>query len=138
MKFRQMTDTDVAFVAEHSVSRGILGKQPEKIDWDYCLEHEGKVLAVGGIHLVNMTTAWGWIELTSFSKEHTVTVYRVIKEWMEICCKNHGIKRLMAYVDCEYPEGVRTVEHLGFHQESIMPMFIDDKSAYLFIKFYGD
>ncbi len=135
MNFRELKQSDIDFVADHSVSRGILSKQPEIIDFSYTLEHEGEILGIGGIRLINETTAWGWLDLTTYAGNHITTVYRVIKEWMEIICKEKGIKRLQAYIEMDFPEAVRTVKHLGFEQESIMKNFVGNKDAYMYVKF---
>jgi len=138
MEFRELKQEDIEAVKNNSISRGILSNQPEIVDYNYTLEHKGKILGIGGIRLINMTTAWAWVDLTHYAGEHIITVYRVIKEWMEILAKDKGIKRLQAYVETDFPEAVRVVEHLGFHQESVMPKFVGNKFAYLYTKFIGE
>lgn len=119
---------------DHSASRGIFSKQPEVTDFSYCLEHEDKVLGVGGIQMINHSTSWVWLDLTDNFKDHVPTVYRIIKEWMEILCKQKGIKRLQAYILPDFPEAMRMVEHLGFLYESRMEKFADDKDAFMYKK----
>lgn len=136
MKFREMTDSDVAFVANNSISRGIFHKQPETTDYSYCLEHEGKILGIGGVRLITPTVAWLWIDATYYMREYVLTSYKVIREWIEILAKDKGIKRGQAYVDCSFPEAIRLVEHLGLHRESTMEKFIGDEPAYLYVKFF--
>lgn len=133
-----MQQADVDFVANNSISRGIFHKQPEITDYSYCLEHEGKVLGIGGVRLITPTVAWGWLDITHYAGDHMLTSYRVIKEWMEILCKDKGIKRLQAYVDCSFPEAIRTVEHLGFEKEFDKPMrkFVGNDDAWLFVRFF--
>ena len=136
MNFRETTQPDLDFMAEHSVSRGIQSKQPESIEYLYTLEHEGNPLGVGGFRLINSTTAWCWVDLSDRVHEgHTIVAYRVIKEWVEIFAKEHGIKRLQAYVACDFPEAVRMVKHLGFYQEGPpMRCFLGEKSAYMYVR----
>lgn len=134
MNFRETTKEDLEFVADNSVSRGVLKRQPECIDFCYTLEHEGKVLGIGGFRLINLTTAWCWFDLTHLASEHIIVVYRTIKEWTEIFVKEHNLKRLQAYVECDFEEAIRTAGHLGFKQESVMKSFMGDKDAYLFVR----
>lgn len=134
MNFREIKQEDIDFVAEHSISRGVLSKQPERTDWSYALEHEGKVLGVGGIRLINNHTAWAWVDTTEYAREHLKTGYRVVREWMEIICKEMGIVRLQAYVEVGFEEAERMVKHLGFEKESVMRNFVGSKSAYLFVR----
>lgn len=139
MEFRALKQEDIDAVKDDSISRGILSKQPETIDFNYTLEHEGKVLGIGGIRLINMTTAWAWVDLTHYASEHIITVYRVIREWMEILAKDKGIKRLQCYVEVDFPKSKRMVEHLGFRSKYTMPKFVGNKSAYLYVRYFdGD
>ena len=107
-------------------------------EYSYSLEHEGKLLASGGFRLINLTTAWTWFDQSHHAGHHIVSVIRVVKEWLDIFVKEHGILRVQAYVECDFPEAVRTVEHLGFHQECTMKNFIGTKPAFLYVKFYKD
>lgn len=135
MIFRESTKSDFDYLAEHSLSRGIQKYQPEQIDYCYTLEHEGKPLIMGGFHIINLTTCWCWLDLAT--KDNILTAYRTIKEWLVLFAKEHGIKRLQAYVECDFPEAIRTVEHLGFIRESVMYNFIGDKDAYMYVRFIG-
>jgi len=136
MNFRESTPEDIEFVADHSISRGIAKCQPEQIEYCYTLEHEGKVLGVGGFRLINLTTAWCWTDWTYFTGKHIIVCYRVVKEWIDIFIEEHKLKRLQAYVECDFPEAIRMVEHLGFEKEFDKPMknFVGDKDAFLYVR----
>ena len=134
MNFRETTQDDLDFVSNHSVSRGILKRQPKRIDFCYTLEHEGKPLGIGGFRLINETTAWCWVDMTDRAGSHLIPAYRVVKEWMDIFVKEHGIKRLQAYVEMDFPEAIRMVQHLGFEKESIMKNFVGDKDVSMYVR----
>lgn len=134
MEFRETTAEDLEYLADHSVSRGIQSKCPEQIDYCYTLEHEGKPLCVGGFKLINVTTAWSWIEISDAAGNHVIPMYRVIREYIDVFVKEHNIIRAQAYVECDFPEAERMVVHLGFEKESIMKKFMGDKDAYMFAK----
>ena len=72
MNFRETTQEDLDFVANHSVSRGILKRQPECIDFRYTLEREGKPLGIGGFRFINTTTAWCWLDMTDLAGEYII------------------------------------------------------------------
>jgi len=137
MIFQKLTQDDIEQIKNNSISRGILSKQPGVIEFSYALRHEGKVLGIGGIILINTTTAWGWVDLTVEATEHIITVYRVIRDWTKVLCKTHGIKRLQCYIESDFPEAIRMAEHLGFLHESTMARFVDEKSAYLYVKYFN-
>jgi hypothetical protein len=134
MNFRESTQEDMEYMASHSIGRGISKYQPVCTSYTYTLEHDGAPLGIGGFQLVNLTTAWCWFDMSDLSREHTITCYRTIKEWMDIWVKEHGVKRLQAYVECDFDEAIRTVQHLGFKKESIMHSFIDDKPAFMYVR----
>lgn len=134
MEFRESTKEDLEFAADHSISRGIQKHCPEQIDYCYTLEHEGVPLMVGGFRLINPTTAWCWVDMTDRSGSYLVSSYRVIRDWIDTFVKDHEIKRLQAYVECDFDEAVRMVKHLGFEKESIMKNFMDDKDAYMYVR----
>ncbi len=134
MEFRESTQEDIDFVAKYSVSRGISKYQPECIDYMYTLEHEGEVLGIGGFRLINPTTSWCWVDMTELAKKDIRTSYRVIKEWIDIFAKEHGLKRLQCYVETDFEEAIRMVQHLGFGYEFTMKSFIDDKDAFMYVK----
>jgi len=134
MQFRETTKEDFEYTANHSISRGLSKYQPECIEFLYTLEHEGKPLCVGGFRLLNLTTAWAWVDLTESARGHIITCYRAIKEWTDIFVKEHNIRRLQAYIESDFPEGIRMAQHLGFRKESIMEKFMDGKDAFMYVR----
>lgn len=136
MEFREATDKDIEFVCRNSASRSVIHEQPEVTDYRFCLEHEGHVLGAGGIRLITLTTAWAWVDITSYAAPYMKTGFRVISEWMAKLAEQHKIRRLQAYVDMEFPEAVTMVEHLGFTRESIMWDFLGDRPAALYVRIY--
>ena len=134
MEFREATQDDLDYMADHSVSKGIQKACPEQLDYTFTLEHEGKPLGVGGFRFVNATTAWCWVDLADGAHGRINTAYRTIKEWMDLFAEEHNIKRLQAYVECDFDEAIRMVRHLGFERESIMKNFVGDKDAFMYVR----
>ena len=137
MKFREAIQTDLEYMADHTVSRGCFKDQPEMTDYVYALEHGGKLLAVGGIKVVTPTVAWAWVDLSDNAKGEIRTVYRTMKEWLDTMMKDHGIKRLMAAVECDFEDAIRTAEHMGFSKESLMLKWKNNKPAYMYVRLEG-
>jgi len=134
MNFRAMTTEDYEYLKDHSASRGIFKDTPEVVEYAFSLEHQGKLLASGGFRFINLTTAWAWLDLTHHAGEHIIETYRVVKEWIEKFTEDKGIKRLQAYIDPEFPEAIRTAQHLGFKYESDMKNFYGDRHAYMYVR----
>lgn len=134
MLFRQANATDIAEVSLTSISRGIK-ESPEAIDFVVALEHDGKVLGVGGIKLMVPGTAWVWMDWSKSALSHTSTIYRVTKEWLEQSMRTYCITRAMAAVRPSFQRAIRTVEHLGFHRESTMKRFFGDEDGIMYVKF---
>ena len=136
MEFREATQEDFDFVANHSVSRGKVC--PDRIDYVFALEHEGFPLGIGGFKLMNYDTAWCWVDLTDLAGGHIRTGYRVLKEWIESFTEEHGLTRLQATVECDFDEAIRLVQHLGFKKESIMKKYVDGKDAFMYVWIGGE
>lgn len=136
MEFGELTQADIDAVKDNSISRGILSKQPQEIDFSYALRHEGKVLGIGGIRLINLTSCWLWVDMSKYAREHIKTCYRVISEWFEILMKDKGIIRAQCYIEADFEEAIRLVRHLGLHYEFTMPNFVGKKPACMFVRFF--
>lgn len=134
MKLRDATQQDLTTVAGRSVSRGCFGEMPTVIDYVYALEHDGELLGVGGIKMMNATTAWAWVDMTDLALKHKIVAYQTIRDWMDRLVKLNGIRRLMAAVDTEFEEGIRMAEHLGFERESLMLKWSGDKPAHMYVR----
>ncbi len=134
MEFREATKEDLAFAAEHSVSKAVKGWS-ERADYVYTLDHEGEVLMTGGFRMVNETTAWCWVNMTDRREGHIKTCYRVMDEWITEFIKDHELIRLQAYVRVDFPEAVDLVQHLGFEQEGPpMKKFVGDIDAFMYVR----
>ena len=137
MNFRIATDKDFKFMQEHSTDKDFYKECPEQVEYDFVLEHNDDILGVGGFKMINNTTAWCYFDLSDKVENHLIVCYRVIKEFTDIFCKEHGIFRLEAYVKVGFEAGMRTVEHLGFSYEHRMLKFIGQAPADLYVKFYN-
>jgi len=136
MEFRRATEADRRAVAEKSASRGCFGREPDIIDQVYALEHEGKVLAVGGLKIMNPTSAFCWMDLATEAKQHhMVFLYRLLRDFIDGVMEEHKIRRLMAVVEADFEEGIRLAEHLGFLQEFLMDDWIDGKAAWMYVRY---
>ena len=134
MNFRIAIQDDYDYMADHSISRGIQKHSPGQLDYVYTLEHEDEVLCIGGFQMINLTTAWCWIDISSEAGDHIVMMYRVIRDWIENFCEEHKIRRLQSYVECDFTEAITLVQHLGFTKESIMEKFMGDRDAFMYKK----
>lgn len=135
MQLREATPSDYAYLAANTASRGCFKNQPSRIEFSYALEHDGQVLGIGGIQLLNTTTAWCWMDWAQLGKEdHHRVLYRVAVEWLDIMMDQHRLRRVMASVDATFPEAIRTVEHMGFHREGVMRNFFGDTDGLLYAR----
>ena len=133
MQLREATQADLEYMADHSISRG-QKEFPVSIDIISCLEHEGVILYVGGVKLMTPTVAWCWMDLSVESMEHLYSGYRILTEWLGKIIETHKLIRLMAAVECNFPQAIRTIEHLGFERESIMKNWVDGRPAFLYVR----
>ena len=134
MLIRDATPEDSDSVSERSVSRNCVGAIPKTIDLSYAIDHKGVTLAVGGIKLLNATTAWCWMDWSEECLRETALVYRTVRDWLEALIEDMDLVRVQAAVRTDFDRAIRTVEHLGFERESIMRNFFGEKDAYLYAK----
>ena len=136
MNLRETTIEDLRFVAEHSISRGAK-EIPEQSDFPYTLDHDGEIMCTGGFRLITMTTAWCYLSLTDRAGGHMIHLHRIIRDWIDNFVEEHDIKRLQAYVEEDYTEGVTLVTHLGFEWESNMQNFNGNRDAGMYRRLIG-
>ena len=134
MIFREATQPDLDYMAEHTTSRGVQKNRPEQTCYTYTLEDNGIPLGIGGFNLINHHTAWCWVDLSPLGHENIRMAYRTIKNGIERFAEENHIRRLQAYVECDFPEAILLVRHLGFERESIMKNFVGDKDAFMYIR----
>jgi len=137
MDIRLATDDDLKAMADDSISRGCLGQIPDTTDFAYAIEDDGALLAVGGVQLMNPTTAWAWIDLAAQAPDKMVGLFRLIRDHLDSLMREKGLTRLMAAVLVDFPEAVRLVEHLGFVRESRMARWLGDKAAFMYVRLGG-
>lgn len=134
MEFREATTEDLKVCSEHSLHELDTKSTVSKEDFAFVLDHGDHILCAGGFQMITDVCAWAWIMPTKYVGSHWVPTIRVIKEWMEIWCKEHEIVRLQAWVKVGFDEGIRTAEHLGFIKEYKMNNFIaDGVDAWLYV-----
>jgi hypothetical protein len=125
-------------MADHSaLDREYYKKPPEPVDYAYTLEHEGKVLIIGGFRMITDATALCWIDLSDIGMERIFTCYRAIVEWMDMFCHEHNIVRLEACVRSGFDKGARLVEHLGFEFEGRKPRYFEAVDGLLYVRYFG-
>ena len=132
MEFREVQQSDIDYMTHNSINGDL--KQLRAIDYIYTLEHNGIPLLVGGFRLITDTTAWCWVDISHEAGNHTVTMYRTIKEWINNFVETHNIKRLQAFTRPDSEESIRMLKHLGFKPESAMVGFFEDGDALLFVR----
>ena len=116
-EFRAMTGIDMETLLAESVYAEQKNNPLFEYTESFVYEHDGVLLGGGGFVMITETTAWAWAMVTSAVKSNIITAFRVLREYLEQWCTDHGIIRLQAYVREDFPEGQRLVTHLGFQSE---------------------
>ncbi len=134
MEFRQATQHDIEYMANHSINTSVDRKVCGITEQVFTIEHDGTPLAVGGFRFIVPTTAWCWIDLGDEAGKHLVTLYRTIRDWIDKFAENNGVKRLQAFVRTDSIKAQRFIEHLGFERESTMVGFFGDSNADMYVR----
>jgi RimJ/RimL family protein N-acetyltransferase len=136
LKLRELKQEDIDFVKDHSISRTIFDKQPEQTDFRWTLEDDGEIVGIGGIQLINLATAWCWIDLAEKAEEKPLLVIKTLKDMMSFIVEKWKLKRLEAYVETDFEKARNFIEFLDFEYESTMKNFCGEKDAYLYRKIF--
>jgi hypothetical protein len=143
MNFRQSKPEDFIYIRDNALYPFQNDKEPlDKVFFEYTFEHDAVILGSGGFQILTDATAQCWVQLTKYAATPVIPnlctmaeCMRRIKEYIEIFCETHNIIRLQAWVDCEFEEGRRLVDHLGFHKEVRMMDFMGKgKDAWLYVR----
>jgi hypothetical protein len=119
MQIRETIDEDFAFVTDGSLTEGEK-RYDERENYTYTMEHDGVIMCIGGFKMMNRSTAWCWLDISCEAEKHKLSMIRTIKGWIDAFAYEHKLKRIQAYVDAGYYEGLKFIEHLGFERESLM------------------
>jgi hypothetical protein len=131
MILRPATEADLIAARNDAIAPGVEKECPEDINHLDCIEHEGKVLAVGGAKMLNSHSAWVWVGLTSHAREHMVILYRAIRDWLD----GFNLELMMASVAVGFEEGERLAEHMDFMRQCRLPGYFGPKGdAWLYIR----
>lgn len=101
------------FLKEHITPAQIV--RLEQREHSYTVLSGDKVLACAGIveHWAGRGETWALID--GYSRDSFMTLHNVVKRFLDI--HRHSYRRLEAVVDCDFPEGHRWVNSLGFKKE---------------------
>jgi RimJ/RimL family protein N-acetyltransferase len=136
VNFREATEEDFADIADKSITKG--DKEfSDRENYSYVLEDDGKMICIGGFKIINSAMAWCWIDLSIDALDHKAVMLRTTKDWIASFAKEHKLRRLQAYVDVSFEEGINFIEHLGFERESIMKNAMPDGDAIMYRRLYN-
>jgi RimJ/RimL family protein N-acetyltransferase len=134
MILRDLKPEDIAFLAGHSTSGGCFRDMPKKAIIAKTLEHEGRLLASGGLALLNKDAALVWLDIAEEGHQHDIAMYRQIRNWLDTVPKELGLKCLMATIDSGFAAGIHLARHLGFYQTGTIPGFFGERGGLLFVR----
>lgn len=132
MELRPLRIEDVAAMEGRSISRG--GKGIEAIDVAYTLCAGETVLAIGGLRRLGGEAGWFWLDMSTEARSQILSVYRVVRDWVDLMLTQHGIRCAMCAVEFDFAEGLRLVEHLGFERQGTLPGFFGEKCGLLYVR----
>ena len=129
---RDATQEDYEYIASHSISRGLCGKGPDQIDYIYTLEIDDVIMGIGGFRILNLATAYVWIDLSHDAAHHTLTLVKTLKATMASFVEEHKLRRLESHVSVDFPEAIRLLQHMGFTRECVIKNYMPDSDAFLY------
>ncbi len=93
----------------------------------------GHVIGCAGVLMCHSQRGIAWALFTDEARRHFKSVHSAVLEFLA----NQPVKRLEAYVDCDFEAGLRWTARLGFSCElGRMPHFLPDgRDASLWVRF---
>jgi L-amino acid N-acyltransferase YncA len=85
--------------------------------------------------MINLYTAWVWVDFTHYAEIYPLILLRDVHRAITEIRDKMGVKRLQAYVECDFEAGIKMVEKLGFVRESSMAAFAGKNDAYMYVRF---
>jgi hypothetical protein len=138
MIFRQMITEDLVYIQAHALNADDRKIMAENVEYNYALVDGDITFGIAGFKFINATTAFCWMVMGDKAKENIIECHRCMKTWIPEFCRDFKIRRLEAYVEVGFEEGIRLVEHLGFEEESRMRHFIGDAPAIRFVRYFEE
>lgn len=80
----------------------------------------GKVVACGGVDLVEEDVGEIWLALDKNAELNKYETGYMLKEGLKVIETDYGLKRIQARVRVGFAEGQNLVEHFGFTKEYIL------------------
>jgi RimJ/RimL family protein N-acetyltransferase len=138
MIFREMTQADLDYMAIHGVKEKDRKIHAGQSEYNYALADGDVTLGIAGFRIINDFTAWVWMIPGDEWTQHLAVAFRLLSEWIETFCADFGIRRLEAFVEIGFNEGIRLVEHLGFIEDGIMKNFYGDLPGLRFVRLFEE
>lgn len=108
------------------------GKALEECGGSYTGFADGRPVICAGLIEQWEGRALAWALVSSDAGRHFVHVTRIIRRAIEMS----QFRRIEAHVDCEFYQGIRWAEMLGFEVEARMRRFMaDGRDAFLYVRF---
>lgn len=93
-----------------------------------------KVLGCAGV-IVEGNVGFAWLALSDRIRQRPMMLHRAVKRGLEQVEEKLSLQRLEAQVHCEFEQGRRWVERLGFKLAGDLPNFAGSGETYLrFVK----
>ena len=139
MLFRVMTSEDLAYMQKHGGQEKDRKIRAGESEYNYALVDGEVTLGIAGFRFINDTTAWCWLCMGEAATQHLTESFRCLATWIPSFCHDFGVRRLEAYVEVGFEEGIRLVEHLQFEEESRMKDFMGKgKPGIRFVRFFEE
>ena len=84
----------------------------------FTLMADGVIVGCGGVMMPEQGKGEAWIIATPLINKYRKTVFKLLRNMLEMITKKYGLKRVEALCPGKYASGRRLLEHLGFINET--------------------
>lgn len=101
----------------------------------FSLIHEQKVIAIGGVNELWQGVGEAFSVMSKSIFKYPKSLYKAFKLNLNTGLATGQYNRIHASVECDFPEGIRFIEKLGFKREGRMELWgPDGKDYYMYAR----
>lgn len=98
-------------------------KEWETAGPSYSLFVDDKIIGCGGVILFGYNRGECWMLVSSEIKKYKKTVFKAVKEHLDLIVKTNNLRRLQTVVVADYEDGKKFIERLGFKPEGLLKKY---------------
>lgn len=107
-------------------------KEHERRGLSFTAIYDREIMCCGGVTIMWPGVGEVWTVNGPLTRKYPIQFHKLIKRWLHLLTKKHGLHRIQAVVDATNETHVRWIEALGFSREGMMRQYYRRRDFYLY------